>query len=129
MLYFLPGVKCVGRLDMSGCGSLHDYRVSRQTLCARKLITFWYGVLDSRDEDVFPDPDRFDIRRSPNPQVAYGYATHECIAMTLALVELEYALSGLFEKLPGLKLAVPKSELQWSDPKGDVGLVKLPVEW
>ncbi len=61
--------------------------------------------------------------------MAYGYGAHECVAMPLALVELEEALAGLFRRLPGLKLGVAPSELEWSSPKGDVGLAELPVTW
>jgi nitric oxide reductase len=49
--------------------------------------------------------------------------------MPLALVELECALAGLVRRLPGLRLAVPCDQLEWSDPKADVGLKSLPVKW
>lgn len=75
------------------------------------------------------DPDVFNIKRSPNPEVAYGYGPHECIARYLSLVELQCALGGLFRRLPGLKLAVPFDQLQYTDPKRDVGLAKVPVTW
>lgn len=39
------------------------------------------------------------------------------------------AFKGLFRRLPGLQLAVPESQLEWADPKGDVGLKALPVKW
>lgn len=83
----------------------------------------------NRDEEVFPDPDRFDILRPPTPNVAYGYGPHECIARYLSLVELQCAFKGLFEKLPGLRLAVPFDQLQYTDPRRDVGLAKVPVTW
>src|SRR3546814_14463300 len=42
----------------------------------------------NRDEDVFDDPFRFDIRRSPNQQTAFGFGTHFCLAPSLARVQL-----------------------------------------
>ena len=39
------------------------------------------------------------------------------------------ALSTLFKRLPGLKVAVPFDELEWSPPDRDVGLMTLPVTW
>ncbi len=39
------------------------------------------------------------------------------------------SVQGLFAKLPSLRLAVPPSDLQWSAPERDIGLVKLPVTW
>jgi cytochrome P450 len=49
--------------------------------------------------------------------------------MPLAMAELEAAFSGLLARLPGIKLAVTADQLQWSNPKGDVGLKSLPVTW
>jgi cytochrome P450 len=78
---------------------------------------------------VFPRPDTFDIRRAPNPQVAFGHGTHVCIAAWLGRVEVQEALRGLFTRLPGLRLAVQADALQWSKPQADVGLAKLLVTW
>jgi nitric oxide reductase len=83
----------------------------------------------NRDPEVFNDPDRFDIRRSPNPHVAFGYGTHECPGEYLSYKELEAALEGLFTHLPGLKVAVPMDKLQYTPPDRDIGLLALPVTW
>jgi cytochrome P450 family 142 subfamily A polypeptide 1 len=49
----------------------------------------------NRDEDVFVDPHTFDVTRSPNNHIAFGYGTHFCIGANLARHELEL----LFGKL------------------------------
>ena len=43
----------------------------------------------NRDEDVFADPFTFDIRRSPNPQIAFGFGTHLCVGANFARASLE----------------------------------------
>ena len=43
----------------------------------------------NRDEDVFADPHTFDIRRSPNPQIAFGFGTHLCVGANFARASLE----------------------------------------
>jgi nitric oxide reductase len=45
----------------------------------------------NRDDEVFPDPDKFDIHRQFDPQdsLGYGYGAHRCIAEHLAKAELE----------------------------------------
>lgn len=42
----------------------------------------------NRDEAVFDDPYRFDIRRNPNPQIAFGYGTHMCVGTNVARTTL-----------------------------------------
>lgn len=83
----------------------------------------------NRDPKVFKNPDAFDIRRSPNPQLGFGYGIHVCVAEWLARAEMEIALATLFKRLPNLKLNVKHEEINWSDPDRDVGLRELPVTW
>lgn len=83
----------------------------------------------NRDERVFKNPDEFDIHRSPNPQLGFGYGIHECVAQWLARVEMEIALNTLIQKLPNLRLAVPFEQLKFSPADRDVGLEELPVKW
>ncbi|MDZ7676900.1 MAG: cytochrome P450 [Acidimicrobiales bacterium] len=49
----------------------------------------------NRDESVFDDPFIFDVRRDPNPHVAFGHGTHFCLGANFARHELEI----LFTKL------------------------------
>ena len=41
----------------------------------------------NRDEDVFDDPQQFDIRRHPNPHLSFGIAEHFCLGVHLARLE------------------------------------------
>lgn len=61
----------------------------------------------NRDPRRFPDPDRFDPRRAPNPQLSFGAGLHFCVGAPLARLELATALPILFARLPGLRLAAP----------------------
>jgi nitric oxide reductase len=83
----------------------------------------------NRDEDVFPNPDVFDMHRPAGPALGYGYGPHRCVAEWLARAELESVFATLFQRLPNLKLAVPPSELQYTAPTMDVGIEALPVVW
>ncbi|MFD5624846.1 cytochrome P450 [Streptomyces sp. NPDC127072] len=59
----------------------------------------------NRDPAVFPDPDRFDVRReNARLQLAFAHGPHYCLAAHLARLETRIALQGLLERLPGLRL-------------------------
>lgn len=58
----------------------------------------------NRDEKVFDDPYRFDIRRNPNPHVAFGFGTHFCLGASLARYELTLLFTRLAAELTDLTL-------------------------
>jgi cytochrome P450 len=64
----------------------------------------------NRDPEVFPDPDRFDIERSPNPHVAFGGGAHICLGAHLARMEAAIAIGGLVRRFPKLRLISEKVE-------------------
>lgn len=99
-----------------------------------KLIKAGEGIIaatqsGNRDEEVFLDPDTFDLHRKRGSEQAlgYGYGAHRCIAEWLARAELEIVFATLFQKLPNLKLAVPLDEVKYSSPEKDVGILELPI--
>lgn len=87
----------------------------------------------NRDEDIFPDPDKFNLHREqvqgPYDALGFGYGPHRCIAERLALAELQIVFATLFSRLPDLKIAVPLEELPYSPRHKDVGILKLPAIW
>jgi hypothetical protein len=66
-----------------------------------KLI-LWYPSAN-RDEDVFPEPQRFDIRRTPNDHVAFGYGEHYCLGANLARMELQEIFREIVTRIDGLE--------------------------
>ena len=58
----------------------------------------------NRDEDRYPDPDRFDIFRAPKPNISWGHGVHLCLGMHLARLEMRVALELLLDRLPDLRL-------------------------
>lgn len=84
----------------------------------------------NHDAEVFADPDRFDVERTPNVHLSFGYGIHHCLGAQLARLEMQIALRTLIERLPDtLKLAVPADWLTWKTGLTARALVNLPVTW
>jgi cytochrome P450 len=73
----------------------------------------------NRDLAAFPDPDRFDISRTPNPHLSFSAGAHFCLGAPLARMHGEVALSTLFTRLPGLAVLTPP-DITASVPTRDV---------
>jgi cytochrome P450 len=59
----------------------------------------------NRDPAVFPDPDRFDVRRdNARIQIAFAHGPHVCLGMHLARLEAHTAVGRVLDRLPGLRL-------------------------
>jgi cytochrome P450 family 142 subfamily A polypeptide 1 len=61
----------------------------------------------NRDEAVFDDPFRFDIRRDPNPHLAFGQGTHFCVGANLARLELRLLFGALTRRWTDLRVVTP----------------------
>ena len=78
-------------------------------LCGKPIrrgdrVVVWFTSAN-RDEEVFADPFRFDIKRTPNDHLAFGYGEHFCLGARLARLETRVMLEEIPRGLPGLELA------------------------
>ena len=73
--------------------------------------------------------DTLDIGRRARHHVAFGFGTHQCLGQNLARVEMQVAWPRLFERIPGLRLAVAEDELPFKKNSIVYGLTSLPVAW
>jgi len=89
-------------------------------------VVLWYGAAN-RDPEVFPDPDRFDIRRSPNDHVGFGGpGPHFCLGAHLARREITVMYRELFQRLPDLHTVGEPDRLRSNFIDG---IKHLPVEF
>ncbi|MGK5642527.1 cytochrome P450 [Streptomyces sp. URMC 126] len=105
-----------------------DVTVGGQRIRAGEGVVCVLGAAN-RDERAFPDPARFDITRDARRHVAFGHGPHRCLGGFLAEQELQVALETLLRRLPGLRLAVPFSELDFHYDTQAYGVRSLPVRW
>lgn len=66
-----------------------------------------------RDPAQFPEPDKFDITRTPNEHVAFGEGIHFCLGSALARLEGAVAVGAMLERFPRLRLAEPDAPLTY----------------
>jgi cholest-4-en-3-one 26-monooxygenase len=57
------------------------------------------------DESRFAEPERFDVTRSPNDHLAFGFGAHFCLGAALARLEIRAMVGRILERLPDIELA------------------------
>ncbi|MEU9115945.1 cytochrome P450 [Streptomyces sp. NPDC048483] len=80
-----------------------------------------------RDPQRYPEPDRFDIRRTDKAHLALGHGVHYCLGAPLTRLEIHTALGTLLRRFPQLALAVPADQLRWRPSFRSHALKELPV--
>ncbi|MGV9798751.1 cytochrome P450 [Mycobacterium sp. NPDC003449] len=80
------------------------------TIRSGERFTVWV-IAANRDPDVFVDPARFDIERSPNPHLTFSTGLHFCLGTNLARLEGRVALAALLDELPVIEPV--ESQITW----------------
>jgi cytochrome P450 len=119
ILRFTPSVLYFRR------NATRDTEVRGQTIVAGDKVVLWY-VSGNRDEEVFRDPDRFDVRRTPNEHLSFGGGAHFCLGASLSRLETRVAFEELLRRLPDVELAGPVTRVRsnWI-----LGMKSMPVRF
>jgi cholest-4-en-3-one 26-monooxygenase len=81
-----------------------DVELHGETLQKGQKLLLLYPS-GNRDERMFDEPGQFDITRSPNDHMAFGFGSHFCLGNRLARLELSVMFDRLLDRLPDLELA------------------------
>lgn len=81
-----------------------DFDLSGTKLKAGDTVCMFYPSAN-RDERQFPDPYRFDITRTPNEHVSFGFGRHFCLGTNLARTELKAAIKSVVPLLPRVEIS------------------------
>ena len=103
-----------------------DATLGGQEIKAGQRIGLFYRSANF-DEEVFTDPERFDIARNPNPHLGYGgYGTHYCLGANLAKLEIELIFNAIADAMPDIAKAGDPVRLRsgWIN-----GIKSLPVSY
>jgi cytochrome P450 len=102
-----------------------DYQLRGQTIEKGDWIWLSYPS-GNRDEEVFDDPEAFNIERSPNRQLSFGYGAHLCLGQHLARMEMRILWEELLPRLEWLELA---GKPEQSLANFIVNLKRLPIRY
>ena len=80
----------------------------------------------NRDEEIFADPFKFKVDRSPNRHLAFGHGAHLCLGKYLAKIEMEIFYEELFKKIDNIQL---NGEPEWVKASFVSGLKSLPIKY
>ena len=80
----------------------------------------------NRDEEVFDEPFKFKVDRSPNKHLAFGYGAHLCLGKHLAKMEMEILYKELFKRIEKIEL---NGEPSWVKASFVSGLKSLPIRY
>ncbi|MEU8889091.1 cytochrome P450 [Streptomyces sp. NPDC048442] len=104
-----------------------DIEIGGVTIRAGDAVVLATSLIN-RDPEMYETPDELDVARGER-HLAFGFGIHQCLGQNLARAEMEIALSSLFTRLPGLRLAVPAAEIPCKPGDTIQGLIELPVAW
>ena len=80
-----------------------DTELGGQTIKEGDKVVMWY-VSSNRDEERFPDPERFDVTRNPDHQAFGAGGRHFCLGTALARLELLTLFEQTLERFPQIQL-------------------------
>jgi cytochrome P450 len=100
-----------------------DVALGGQRVAAGDKVTLWWSSAN-RDEAVFPDPFRFDVRRHPNRHLAFGHGNHFCLGAVLARLEIRLVLGALLDRVADCTLTGP---VEWTRSNKHTGVRHMPV--
>jgi cytochrome P450 len=80
-----------------------DTELHGQKIAAGDKVAMWY-VASNRDEDVYEDPDRFDVERNPEHQAFGAGGRHYCLGTALARMELQILIEETLKRYPDIEL-------------------------
>jgi len=102
-----------------------DVDLGGHAIAANEIVILWIASAN-RDPAQFREPDRFDIRRAPNPHLAFGHGIHFCLGAPLARLETKIALGILLERYR--EIAVARDEpAEFYNPWTMISAKRLPV--
>ncbi len=112
-----------GPIQLTARVAREDVEIGSKRVAGGQVVVLLLGAAN-RDPSVFAEPDRLDLRRSPNPHLAFGAGIHYCLGAGLARVMAQGAIRALARRFARLE---PISDPAWLPTVVPRGLERLPL--
>ena len=100
-----------------------DTSLGGSSIDAGDKVVVWEGSAN-RDDLVFAQAGDFDLRRAPNPHLAFGHGVHFCLGANLARLEMKVMFEELLPRFSSYELAGP---VEWTRSNRHTGIRHLPL--
>jgi cytochrome P450 len=88
------------------CVAVDDYELRGKKIEAGQSVMMIYPSAN-RDEEIFEDPQAFNIQRTNNEHIAFGFGPHVCIGLALARLEMKHFLGEFAARVRRVELTQP----------------------
>ncbi|GAA2597813.1 cytochrome P450 [Dactylosporangium fulvum] len=100
-----------------------DTTIRGARISAGEIVSLWIGAAN-RDVEVFEDPYTFNLARTPNRHMAYGFGPHFCLGGALARIEMQILFEEIRNQAGSVSLA---GDVEYSRSNFLAGVSRLPV--
>ncbi|KFN01767.1 cytochrome P450 [Bacillus clarus] len=100
---------------------IHDQKIQKGDMVIISLASA------NRDENVFENPEEFNITRENNRHIAFGHGSHFCLGAPLARLEAKIAISTLLKRMPTLQIKGGREKIKWQGNYLMRSLEELPL--
>ncbi|MEN1936281.1 cytochrome P450 [Paenibacillus sp. 102] len=102
---------------------IHDQEIQKGDMVTISLASA------NRDENVFVNPEVFDITRKNNRHIAFGHGSHFCLGAPLARLEAKIAIATLLKRMPSIEIKGEREKIKWQGNYLMRSLEELPLSF
>ncbi|PGC32567.1 cytochrome P450 [Bacillus pseudomycoides] len=102
---------------------IHDQEIQKGDMVTISLASA------NRDENVFENPEVFDITRKNNRHIAFGLGSHFCLGAPLARLEAKIAITTLLKRMPNIQIHGEREKIKWQGNYLMRSLEELPLSF
>jgi len=105
--------------------AIAETEIGGQAVKAGDKLVMYFGAAN-RDPDMFADPDKLDLARTPNEHIAFGDGPHACLGKHIARLEIDAMLTEVLTRMPDV---APSAPPEWLPSTFISGLKAMPVRF